>query len=158
MCIVSTCVTHIAFFSTAAWIQEVQLKGDYYAQNYDAKSPGELAPWYPRFGHSLTAINQSSYSLTQGVMILTGGYTPQPSNDVWVTPDGITWYYTGLLFSCIFIIFCQYFQQQSTDNMRRVTLYSNISEILQLLFSLFECWSEGIQMQSIANFTHFTHM
>lgn len=27
------------------------------------------------------------------IMILLGGYAPQPSNDIWITEDGITWVY-----------------------------------------------------------------
>ena len=37
----------------------------------------------------------SSYNTSSDLMFLTGGYSPDPSNDVWVTPDGRTWYYTG---------------------------------------------------------------
>ena len=136
MCIVSTFISHIKFTSIAAWTQEVQLKGDYYAQNYDAKSPGELAPWYPRFGHSLTTIYQSSYALTQDLMILTGGYTPQPSNDVWVTPDGITWYYTGPL-SLSYIFLCHYFRHHSVKGMQPEKLYCKLSRILHVDFCSF---------------------
>lgn len=28
-------------------------------------------------------------------MVLAGGYSPSPSNDVWVSTDGQTWLYTG---------------------------------------------------------------
>ena len=101
------------------------LKGDFYAQNFDAKSPGELAPWYPRFGHSLTTINKSSYALTHDLMILTGGYTPQPSNDVWITPDGVTWYYTG---STSFISHFRYHSRQHSINLTQPsTLYRSFS-------------------------------
>jgi hypothetical protein len=79
----------------ADWFQQGQLAGDFYAQNADAMQPGDLAPWFPRFGHQLNALSGTVYNLAGDVMMLTGGYSPQPSNDIWITPDGNTWYYAG---------------------------------------------------------------
>lgn len=82
-------------FHTATWVQETGLIGDFYAQNADAMTPGDIAPWYTRFGHSLNVLTAAGYNMTSDLMILTGGYSPEPSNDVWITPDGKTWYFTG---------------------------------------------------------------
>lgn len=72
-----------------AWRQSEDLTGDFYLQNYDAVNPGSLAPWYARFGHTLDVLNvTNSGGDTTEAMILTGGYTPDPDNDVWVTTDG----------------------------------------------------------------------
>lgn len=72
------------------WLQSDQLTGDFHLQNFDAVDPGSLAPWYARFGHTLDvlqATNHSSGVVTE-LMVLAGGYTPDPDNDVWVTEDG----------------------------------------------------------------------
>eukprot|EP01038_Epipyxis_sp_PR26KG_P013274 gene13274-17787_t len=77
------------------WTQVVKLLGDFYAQNNDVQQPGDHAPWYARYGHTLDAIDIDNDN-EDDLMILTGGYASSPSNDVWVTPDGINWIYTGL--------------------------------------------------------------
>jgi hypothetical protein len=48
---------------------------------------------FNRFGHSLNAINTTTYNpyAEADLMILAGGYNPSPDNDVWVTEDGINW-------------------------------------------------------------------
>ena len=100
-------IRNFLFYLTAFWTQETQLTGDFYAQNSDAQAPGDLAPWYTRFGHSLNVLKGSSYNMTDDLMILTGGYSPEPSNDVWLTPDGSTWYYTGYSYHIIiFVVNC----------------------------------------------------
>lgn len=76
----------------STWYQEVQLKGDFWAQNDDAVQPGPVAPWYARFGHSLTSLPPMAYK-TPELMVLMGGYSPDPSNDIWVTEDGNNWIY-----------------------------------------------------------------
>lgn len=45
---------------------------------------------YERFGHSLDAVDMDGDGEAD-VMVMMGGYSPTPSNDVWVTEDGITW-------------------------------------------------------------------
>lgn len=72
-----------------SWFQHDELTGDFHLQNFDAVDPGSLAPWYARFGHTLDVHNvtNSSGGVTE-LMMLTGGYTPDPDNDVWVTEDG----------------------------------------------------------------------
>lgn len=73
----------------ASWQQSDDLTGDFYLQNFDAVNPGPLAPWYARFGHTLDTINVTgSNGALIEYMVLTGGYTPDPDNDVWVTADG----------------------------------------------------------------------
>ena len=86
----------ISYFISATWIQETQLSGDFYAQNADALAPGDLAPFYPRYGHTLNVLSKKYYTnINTDLMILCGGYSPVPSNDVWISPDGQTWFYTG---------------------------------------------------------------
>lgn len=63
--------------------------------------PGSIAPFYERFGHTLTTFypeklegNQgiiSDISLGTEIMLLMGGFSPNPSNDIWATEDGTTW-------------------------------------------------------------------
>ena len=45
---------------------------------------------YTRYGHSLDALDFNNDGIDD-YMILAGGYSPEPSNDVWVTTDGTTW-------------------------------------------------------------------
>jgi hypothetical protein len=70
------------------------LEGDYYAQNWDALQPGSVAPWYERFGHSLDAVDLDGDGV-HDFMVLLGGFTPDPMNDVWLTTNGTTWSYAG---------------------------------------------------------------
>lgn len=77
------------------WTQVELLYGDFFAQNAIVKQPGSIAPWYERFGHSLNSIDINDDTV-EDVMILLGGYSPTPSNDQWITADGITWVYCGL--------------------------------------------------------------
>lgn len=82
--------------NAVAWTQSIDLTGDFSVQNFDALDPGTLAPWYARFGHSLTTINyETKAGKTAQGMILMGGFTPAPLNDVWFTADGKTWKYAG---------------------------------------------------------------
>ena len=46
------------------------------------------APWKTRYGHSLTPFTPTGGS---EMLVLMGGYSPIPSNDVWITTDGETW-------------------------------------------------------------------
>lgn len=72
-----------------SWLKSDELTGDFHLQNFDAVDPGSLAPWYARFGHTLDVLNATDYSgELKELMILVGGYTPDPDNDVWVTEDG----------------------------------------------------------------------
>lgn len=77
------------------WEAMEKLTGDYFAQNIDVVQPGSIAPWYHRFGHSLNAVDIDGNGV-EDIMVLAGGYSSSPSNDVWVTEDGINWLYTGL--------------------------------------------------------------
>ncbi|CAM9139251.1 unnamed protein product [Ectocarpus fasciculatus] len=78
------------------WLQSTELTGDFQLQNFDAVDPGALAPWYARFGHTLDVLQATNHSgvLTE-LMVLAGGYTPDPDNDVWVTEDGNDWRFAG---------------------------------------------------------------
>jgi len=74
------------------WNQITGLRGDFYAQNQDALQPGPVAPWYARYGHGLDAVDIDNDEVDD-LMILTGGFAPSAMNDVWVTEDGITWFF-----------------------------------------------------------------
>lgn len=74
------------------WTQQTELIGDFYAQNSDVKQPGLIAPWYSRFGHTLDSVTMNDIEY----MILTGGFAPDPMNDVWITTDGSNWVYCNL--------------------------------------------------------------
>ncbi len=78
----------------ADWVQEAEQKGDFYAQNADALPNWEMAPWYTRFGHTLSPVDTDGDGVDD-VMMQLGGFAPQPQNDVWITEDGITWAYAG---------------------------------------------------------------
>ena len=75
------------------WVQIVSMTGDYYEQNADAIQPGPIAPFYQRFGHTLTAYSSSGLGGSPDMMILMGGFAPNPMNDIWVTQDGSHWMY-----------------------------------------------------------------
>lgn len=83
--------------------------------NFDAREDSDVAPWYSRYGHSLDSVTDTdTVTAVQNddddddndddddddpdhhqVMILMGGYDPVPSNDVWISPNGSTWYFCG---------------------------------------------------------------
>lgn len=46
----------------------------------------EEAPFRRRFGHALLAFTNASD--TRERLVLLGGFTPEPSNDVWVSTNG----------------------------------------------------------------------
>jgi hypothetical protein len=74
----------------------VNLWGDFYLQNYDAVIPGPLAPWWERFGHTLNTVEATAADgMPIQMMVLSGGFTPEPHNDVWVSPDGSEWRFAG---------------------------------------------------------------
>ena len=76
------------------WVQESELRGDYFVQNADALQPSAVAPWFERYGHTLDAVDIDRDG-TDDFMIQLGGFSPDPSNDIWITYDGITWSYSG---------------------------------------------------------------
>ncbi|CAM9200573.1 unnamed protein product, partial [Sphacelaria rigidula] len=79
-----------------SWDQNEGLTGDFHLQNYGAMDSGSLAPWYARFGHTLDVFNVTDFDgVETEIMVLTGGYTPDPDNDVWITEDGSCWNFTG---------------------------------------------------------------
>eukprot|EP01032_Pedospumella_encystans_P017810 gene17810-20287_t len=77
-----------------AWDQVTQLTGDFFAQNTEVVQPGSIAPWYQRYGHTLNALDTDGDG-EDDMMILLGGYSPTPSNDVWITVNGTNWIYAG---------------------------------------------------------------
>lgn len=79
----------------AVWTQ-VALHGHYIqgVGNWDAKPGGFAAPWYARYGHSLNAVDANGDGIAD-VMVLAGGNSPMPSNDVWLSKDGSHWYFDG---------------------------------------------------------------
>ncbi|KAL7473466.1 hypothetical protein ACHAXS_013911 [Conticribra weissflogii] len=80
----------------STWTQVTNLQGDFLQGigNWDAKVGGYVAPWYSRYGHSLNALDADGDGM-EDVMVLAGGNSPIPSNDVWITSDGIAWYFDG---------------------------------------------------------------
>lgn len=80
----------------ATWTQVTELYGDFLPGigNGDAKVGGYVAPWYSRYGHSLNVIDYDGDGNVD-IMVLAAGFSPLPSNDVWVTKDGISWYFDG---------------------------------------------------------------
>lgn len=77
-----------------SWTQISKLYGDYYAQNFDAMQPGPVAPFYARYGHTMNAIDSDGDG-EDDMLLLCGGYAPEPMNDVWISEDGITWVFAG---------------------------------------------------------------
>jgi len=77
-----------------SWNQ-VELYGDYIqgVGNWDAKPGSFAAPWYARYGHSLDVLDDEDGDAD--VMVLAGGNNPMPSNDVWLSTDGMRWYFDG---------------------------------------------------------------
>ncbi len=75
---------------------QVGLYGDFIqgVGNWDAKPGGLAAPWYARYGHSLNALDADGDDIAD-VMVLAGGNSPVPSNDVWLSTDGSHWYFDG---------------------------------------------------------------
>lgn len=45
---------------------------------------------YERYGHTLNAVDTDGDG-KDDIMILLGGYASSPSNDVWVTTNGVHW-------------------------------------------------------------------
>lgn len=76
----------------ADWKQIKSMRGDFFAQNADVVQPGPIAPWFHRFGHTLTAYDSDKNGVDD-MMLLMGGYAPDPIDDIWVTEDGFTWTY-----------------------------------------------------------------
>jgi len=66
------------------WTQVTRLTGDFTVQETDAIQPGPFAPWWSRFGHSLTTLDWDQDGVDDA-MVLMGGFAPEPLNDVWVT-------------------------------------------------------------------------
>lgn len=64
--------------------------GDFWAQNDDVVQPGEIAPFYQRYGHSLDPVDIDGDGVDD-LMIMLGGFASSPSNDQWVSPDGQNW-------------------------------------------------------------------
>jgi hypothetical protein len=76
------------------WNKVMEVTGDFIQGigNFDAKIGGEVAPWYSRYGHSLDAIDTDGDGIDD-LMVLMGGFSPMPSNDIWISPNGTTWFY-----------------------------------------------------------------
>ena len=73
------------------WAIASNLTGDFFIQNVDVAYPGKYAPWYQRFGHSMDSITYRDTEL----MIIMGGFAPNPINDMWITEDGFEWGYAS---------------------------------------------------------------
>jgi hypothetical protein len=87
-------------YDGVTWNQITNLDGDFDSlqgvgnANHEAKPRSLTAPWYARFGHSLTSVDVDDDG-TADLMILIGGFSPLPSRDVWISPDGTHWYLDG---------------------------------------------------------------
>ena len=79
-----------------AWTQVTDLQGDFLQGigNWDAKTSSSVAPWYSRYGHSLDALDGDGDGIAD-VMVLVGGNSPLPSNDVWISMTGKDWKFDG---------------------------------------------------------------
>lgn len=82
----------------AEWSQVDNLRGDYIdgIGNFDAKFPGKraVAPWYSRYGHSLNPLDIDGDGKDDAIVII-GGFSPEASNDIWISADGVTWAFDG---------------------------------------------------------------
>lgn len=58
---------------------------------------------YPRFAHSLTPLDTTGDGVND-IMVLMGGYAPNPINDVWITTDGLVWAYVFDIFIFLFLV------------------------------------------------------
>ncbi len=78
----------------ANWNQVTEVYGDFLQGigNYNAKVGGEVAPWYSRYGHSMDAVDVDGDG-EGDLMVLMGGFNPLPSNDIWISPNGTTWFF-----------------------------------------------------------------
>ena len=116
----STLVADLWFSTDGAnWYQENNLAGDFFAQNSDVTQPGGVGPFYERYGHTLDAIDSKTInapisknshlyrhrSSENDYMIMTGGFSPDPSNDVWISAEGRIW--VGLDIPFGNIVLCQ---------------------------------------------------
>jgi len=72
------------------WQQKLSLTGNFEEQNKEYLSGGTYAPWYSRFGHTLTPFDMDGDGVDD-CMIQIGGFSPDPNNDVWITLDGEHW-------------------------------------------------------------------
>ncbi len=80
-----------------SWLEAADnLEGDFvdgianFEANYMGGRTSSIAPWYARFGHSLDAMDADGDGINDA-MVLAGGYSPEPSNDVWISADGVKW-------------------------------------------------------------------
>lgn len=90
------------------WEKIENMRGDFFARTdeaflmEDVLDPGDVAPFWERFGHSLDVFSAWNVSAATGdilgqvnAMVICGGFTPRPDNDVWVSKDGISWFRIG---------------------------------------------------------------
>ena len=86
-----------------AWTKQTSLTGDFQKGHTDIGFlmedilvPGDVAPFWERYGHSVDVLRISDANSTETtVMVLCGGFTPRPDNDVWVSENGDQWYRVG---------------------------------------------------------------
>lgn len=80
----------------ADWRQVTALHGDFRqgVGNGDALPGGYVAPWYSRYGHFLAALDGDGDGVAD-LLVLAGGFAPLPSNDVWISPNGVDWRFDG---------------------------------------------------------------
>lgn len=86
----------------STWTQVAELHGDFEARTdvgflmEDVVDPGDIAPFWERYGHSVNVVRVANgSSISVNMMVLCGGFTPRPDNDVWISEDGEGWYRVG---------------------------------------------------------------
>jgi len=76
-----------------SWSQQRFIHGDFHSRNdiaflmEDVSDPGDVAPFWERYGHSLDALSAMDktgepFSASLKLLVLCGGFTPRPDNDV----------------------------------------------------------------------------
>ena len=63
------------------------MTGDYGIQTTSVPVPGEIAPWYSRYGHTLDTLDTDNDGVDD-LMVIIGGFAPIPYNDIWASRDG----------------------------------------------------------------------
>ncbi|KAJ8605552.1 hypothetical protein CTAYLR_000123 [Chrysophaeum taylorii] len=85
----------------SSWTQIDALRGDFEARTdvaflmEDVMDPGDIAPFWERYGHSVDVLRVRNGSDHVAAIVLCGGFTPKPDNDVWISEDGQAWYRVG---------------------------------------------------------------
>lgn len=94
---------------------------------------GPIPPWFKRYGHSLDAVDINGDGVSD-VMILMGGYSPSPSNDIWITEDGVNWGYVSMnvcLSVCMYV--CLYHHMYACIYKMYIRMYHIVSIYIPII-------------------------